>query len=381
MKIHVLIQARSSSSRLPFKSLLNIRNYFIVQLLYKRVFSKKYKTTILTSNDKSDDYFCYLLKINGINFFRGDLYNVKKRFLSFTKNCKEDDIIVRLTADKIFIDRGLVNLSIKKLLNLKKNYLFINNKFSNIPYGISLEIFKYSYLKKNKNFSTLDKEHVTYSFDKIKKNSIKLTNEKKSWKKLNFSIDYLENYKSAKKLFDKIKRPTSTKWFKFCEIFEKKPFKNVYPKDLKALSIKSKKLTKKEILEICILKKQEWNYPLKEQIRHFNSNYNSNDINNFIYDKKKLIGYTSLKKRKHKGKFFILIDTVIIDKSFKNKNLGSILMNLNNSVIFKNNLPSYLFCKSQHIRFYSKFYWRKVKDEKFFPKENKNLKLMRFKFI
>ena len=382
MKTHVLIQARSSSSRLPFKSLLKINSFFIVQLLYKRVFSKKYKTTILTSLDKTDDYLYYLLKKNKLNCYRGDLSNVKKRFLSFTKNFKNEDIIVRLTADNIFIDKNLVKFLVQQLINKKKNYLFINNKFSNLPYGISLEAFKYSYFKNNKNFSKLDKEHVTYSFDKSKQNSIKLNNEKKIWKKLNLSIDYLENYQFIKKIFKKIKNPTTIRWFKLCTFFEKSPVKNIYTKDLKVLSLRSKELTNKKILEICTLKMQEWKFPLKEQLRYFKFHYNKNDINNLIYIKKKLVGYTMLKKKKYKGVLVNLIDTVIIDKNYRKKNLGSILMNLNNSEICKYKLPSYLLCKSKELSFYNKFYWKKLNDKKIpYFNENKKLKLMCLKFI
>ena len=86
MKIYVLIQSRSSSSRLPFKSLLNIGKYFTIELLYKRLYSKAYNTIVLTSTDSSDDYFSYLLNKKKISFFRGSLLNVKKRFLSFSKN-------------------------------------------------------------------------------------------------------------------------------------------------------------------------------------------------------------------------------------------------------------------------------------------------------
>ena len=62
MKKLVLLQSRSSSERLPFKSLLQIRNIPIVNFIYKRIKSKHYKITVLTSNDKSDDYLCWLLK-------------------------------------------------------------------------------------------------------------------------------------------------------------------------------------------------------------------------------------------------------------------------------------------------------------------------------
>ena len=113
MKVYVLIQARSNSNRLPFKIILNINNYFVTELLYRRVKSKSYETVVLTSDNPTDDFFCYLLE-KKIPFVRGDLKNVKKRFINFKKNLSKDDIIVRLTSDNVFIDKLLIKSLLKK---------------------------------------------------------------------------------------------------------------------------------------------------------------------------------------------------------------------------------------------------------------------------
>ena len=81
MKKIILLQCRSSSARLPYKALLKINEIPLVIFIYKRIISKKYNTYVLTSNDKSDDYLSWVLKENKVNFFRGSLNNVKKRFL------------------------------------------------------------------------------------------------------------------------------------------------------------------------------------------------------------------------------------------------------------------------------------------------------------
>ena len=381
MSTHVVIQSRSSSNRLPFKSLFKIDKYFAIELLYKRVYSKKYKTTVLTSHDNSDDYLCYLLNKKKIKFFRGNLHNVKKRFLSFSKKFKNDDIIVRLTGDNLLVDRNLVKYGLKNFISAKKNYLFIGNKFSNLPYGISVEIFRYSYLKKCKNFSKLDKEHVTYSFDKSKKNNIKIKDEKKEWKKINTTMDYLEDYQIVKKIFEKVNNPASISWKKIIDVFFKVFEKKIYNKNkFTLISNRSKNLTKKNVIDICSLKMQEWKYPLKEQLKYFKNNFKKNEINNMIYLNNHLVGYTLLKKKKFDiKKSYILIDTVIIDKDYRKKNLSNILMSFNNSEIIKSKLPSYLRCKDQHVEFYKKFYWKKVINAKYSNiKTLKNLNLMSF---
>ena len=381
MKIYVLIQARSSSARLPFKSLLNINEYSSIELLYKRIRSKSYKTVVLTSNDSSDDYLAYLLNKKKINFFRGSLFNVKKRFLSFTEKFKNEDIIVRLTGDNLFIDKKLIKLAIKRIITSQNNYLFIGNKFSNLPLGISVEIFTCSHLRRNNNFSKLDKEHVTYSFDKLENNSIKIKNEKKNWTRLICTMDYLENYHSIKKTFELIKNPLTASWQKLLSLLEKIDRRKInYKNNFKLISVQSKKLTKKNIIDISKLKMQEWNFSLKSHIKYFNHNLKKNEINNMIYLNNKLIGYTILRKRKiYRGDSYILIDTVIINKDYREKKLGAILMNFNNSEIVKSKSTAYLQCKKKHIKFYKNFLWKKTNKKNKPPiKNKKNLHLMSF---
>ena len=63
-KIYVLVQVRTSSSRLFGKCLFYIKNKELILLLYKRLKSNNYKTVILTSNHKSDNYLSNLLRKN-----------------------------------------------------------------------------------------------------------------------------------------------------------------------------------------------------------------------------------------------------------------------------------------------------------------------------
>ena len=99
-----------------------------------------------------------------------------------------------------------------------------------------------------------------------------------------------------------------------------------------------------------------------------------------IYVNNKLVGYTILRKKKlDKNKSYLLIDTVIVHKNYRKKKIGSILMNFNNNEIFKSKLDAYLYCKSEHIKFYKKFYWRKTNKNFFLLSRNKkSLNLMHF---
>ena len=131
-------------------------------------------------------------------------------------------------------------------------------------------------------------------------------------------------------------------------------------------SIISKKLIKKEIKEICLLKDQHWKFGLNSQLRWFENNVKKKDINNLLYIKSKLIGYTLLRKRTckidnlEKKTNYLLFDTLIIDKNFRNIKLSNLLMNFNNLIIKDTGLFSFLVCENKLVNFYTKNEWKKL---------------------
>ncbi len=66
-----------------------------------------------------------------------------------------------------------------------------------------------------------------------------------------------------------------------------------------------------------------------------------------------------LRKRKlDEKKFYLLFDTMIINKKFRNKGFARVLMSYNNFVIKKNRLSSILICEKELVNFYKKFSWK-----------------------
>jgi spore coat polysaccharide biosynthesis protein SpsF (cytidylyltransferase family)/aryl-alcohol dehydrogenase-like predicted oxidoreductase len=224
-KIHVLIQARLNSSRLYSKVLLPVAGIPAIVLLYKRVKSKKYKTTILTSNSDSDDLLCEYLKKNNIDYFRGDEENVYKRFIDYSKSLSRKTIIVRLTADNLFIDKILLRRQIKKFLFLKKKYTFIDFKKNNLPYGISVEIMYLNELISNVPKNFYDKEHVTSFLRRnLIKKKIKIDNGlflKQNFSKLNCSLDNINDYFLINRVFLSFKNPVNVSYIQLIKRLRK----------------------------------------------------------------------------------------------------------------------------------------------------------------
>ena len=94
-KLGVIIEARSTSTRLPNKHFLKVNNKTIMEHLIKRV--KKLKNVnniiIATTNNKEDDKLCTLAKKNNIDYFRGSEMNVTKRVLDCAQKFKLDYIL------------------------------------------------------------------------------------------------------------------------------------------------------------------------------------------------------------------------------------------------------------------------------------------------
>ena len=137
-------------------------------------------------------------------------------------------------------------------------------------------------------------------------------------------------------------------------------------------SIISHKLTNKEINEICSLKDKQWKFGIKSQFKWFKDNIKKYDLHNLFYIRSKLIGYTLLRKRtykiknQNKNKQYLLFDTLIIDKKYRDIKLSSLLMNFNNIIIKQSGFLSFLICNDKLVNFYKKNTWKKLNKKKFY---------------
>ena len=125
---------------------------------------------------------------------------------------------------------------------------------------------------------------------------------------------------------------------------------------------------------------------MNSQINFFKKNCKPNDINNLLYFKKNLVGYTLLRKRTFyeglKKKNYFHFDTLIVDKKFRDLRFSIFLMNFNNYIIKKNNFYSFLICEKKLINFYKKFNWKLENKKKIridSLKKNKNIMSYNYK--
>ena len=210
MNVDIFIPARLDSKRLPRKHLMKINGESLIKILVKRLENSKLVRNVIvcTTNQKTDDELVQFLKKENILVFRGEKEDIIHRFLKAAEYFKTD-IIIDVEGDKIYTDVEYVDRIINELKN--SDYDFITgssseNEFESsssihgfIPAGMTKSALKKIFqLKKVNNTETGYKEFFT-SNSIIKKKFIKPDIEIP--KNSRFTIDYLEDYECAKKIF------------------------------------------------------------------------------------------------------------------------------------------------------------------------------------
>jgi spore coat polysaccharide biosynthesis protein SpsF (cytidylyltransferase family) len=174
MKIVGIVQARTTSSRLPGKVLLDVMGKpLIIQMLERiRRCALINDIWLATSDEKEDDFLSNMVKNHGYNVFRGSLTNVLGRFWHLAKREKAD-VVVRLTGDCPLHDPEVIDAVIECFMQNRRKADYVSNVLpSTYPDGLDTEVFSFSALDKAYHNATspFDLEHVTVY---IRKKAIK----------------------------------------------------------------------------------------------------------------------------------------------------------------------------------------------------------------
>ena len=216
--VKIILQARTLSYRLWAKSLLPIGNMPLAALCAKRLGNKGHPVIVAIPSDKSDDALNKVLKKNNLKVLRGSHKNVLDRYLKSSIRMKDNDLIVRATADNPFPDGKFVNEIIKIFYKFERKYICTHQKFFNLPYGLAIQIFRVGDLRRvsKKKLSKTDKEHVVPGLVRDKINTVygnPITQYKKFFTTTKLSIDTIEDYLRVEKIFSKCKNPIKDNWY------------------------------------------------------------------------------------------------------------------------------------------------------------------------
>ena len=208
--IGCIIQARMGSTRFPGKVMkpLDGENPLLYSVIAQLKNCELIDVIVVATTDlEEDDIIVEYLKKNGIKYFRGSSEDVLDRYFQCAKKFLFSSI-VRIPADKPFIDPEFVDSIIKKFKIEHFDYIttFLPPTF---PIGSEVEIFSYDCLEKTWKNANLpsEREHVTpYIYNN--KNKFKILNIKndKDESNLRWAVDRKEDYDLALKIVTNIKK-------------------------------------------------------------------------------------------------------------------------------------------------------------------------------
>jgi len=208
-KIAVIIQARTTSTRLPKKVLKDINGKPMLWHIINRLkFSKKLDDIILAIPDtKENNVLEKFAKDNKIKYFRGSEEDVLSRYYETAKKFK-CNIIIRITSDCPLIDSGVVDLVIEKHLNSDADYTS-NVQIRTYPKGMDVEVLNFQTLKKahDETNDPANREHVTLYIRKHP-NIFKQTNviNNQNLSSMRWTVDEKKDLELIRRIYNKLYR-------------------------------------------------------------------------------------------------------------------------------------------------------------------------------
>lgn len=163
MKIVAVIQARTSSTRLPGKMLAPVGDVTLLERMLAQMEGAKTldEIVVATSDDPSDDQLAERVEARGTHVFRGHLTDVLARFADA---CEESgaDIVVRLTGDCPLHTPDTVDEVVNAFLAADVDYASNREPYSR-PDGLDVEVFTREALIRAVREASPgpDREHVT----------------------------------------------------------------------------------------------------------------------------------------------------------------------------------------------------------------------------
>ena len=166
MKIGAIIQARTSSTRLP-KKVLKTLPYWSGNTILQHVIHRLRKVKILdtiivaTTIKQEDEAIVAIAHSEDIAYFRGSEYDVLGRYYLSAKE-HDLDVIVRITSDCPCLDAAIVQSLIEKHISDDADYTsnVLNRTF---PHGLDAEVITFAALEEAHFNASHDyeREHVT----------------------------------------------------------------------------------------------------------------------------------------------------------------------------------------------------------------------------
>ncbi len=166
MKTGAIVQARTTSTRLPKKVLKELPYGSGITVLAQVIRRLKKVSNIdvviiATTTDKEDDEIINITKKEGVPYYRGEIDDILSRYYFAAKE-NNLDTVARITSDCPVIDPNIVNYVIDKFFKQGVDYA-TNILKRTYPHGMDTEVFTFSSLERaySEAKEAYEREHVT----------------------------------------------------------------------------------------------------------------------------------------------------------------------------------------------------------------------------
>lgn len=236
-KYGVIIQARTSSSRLPKKVVRDLEGQPMLLRQLKRL---QYglnvpKLVVATSNEASDDPIENLCIQNGFNCYRGSLNDVMGRFIQCAQK-NGIDYIIRVGGDDPLIDWDCCNTLMELHMADQCDFMYASNR-EGWPFGCAAELISRKALERvhEKTDNPFYLEHtIPYFFDHMEEFEIRKVTAPEDIKRPEyyFTVDYPADFELISAIFKEFKGDDYFPLLKAIKLRDNQPELNKINEDL-----------------------------------------------------------------------------------------------------------------------------------------------------
>ena len=203
--IYCIIQARMGATRLPGKVLKQFCGKSVLMHIVDRLkYADVDKIIVATSRNPENNGIVKECMDNDVYYFKGSENNVLGRYYNCAEyeGMKQDDGIIRITADCPLVDPEIINKLIKLWQKNKDKYVS-NVEPPTFPDGYDCEMFSFGLLQQAWQKATPDEqEHVTTW---LRKNAKKVTlKNDMDLSKLRLTLDTPEDFEVIERIYNKL---------------------------------------------------------------------------------------------------------------------------------------------------------------------------------
>jgi spore coat polysaccharide biosynthesis protein SpsF len=161
--VGIITQARTTSTRLPGKVLLEVAGKSLLEHHLDRLGASGIPVYVATTTNAADDLLADIAVRRGLGCHRGSEHDVLSRF----DDCAREnglDVVVRVTSDCPLIDGRVIASAVEEFLAADNPYLYLSNTLHRtFPRGFDFELFSAELLAEAASRSTdpIEREHVT----------------------------------------------------------------------------------------------------------------------------------------------------------------------------------------------------------------------------